>query len=389
MGLVNLGWGWDASNHTLAKLLGECGYETYLFGLQHEARDEVVQVLGFQHVSDRSLARKCSVVTPLVEAFLAERGAQRGRPFYARVGFSEVHRPFAGYEPEDPATVSLPDWVADTPGARQDFAQYDGCIREMDAAVGRILDALDEANLGDNTLVVFNTDHGSPFPRAKATLYDPGINTALLMRWPDGFKGARVLAELVSNVDLFPTLLEAAGACVPGEMQGRSFLPLLKGEDYTPRDVIFAEKNTTPVDLKRCIRTRRFKYIRNYDIGPELVLPTDIESSLTRRDMGNAHLKPRPEIELYDLENDPLEIKNLAGDPAFADAQRELARLLQALQEETSDPILRGPIQRPLAEEEIYRKARCRVPERSPFPRDGLVTGYEALKQRRYDWYGT
>jgi len=383
MGLVNLGWEWRGQNVTLAKALGERGYDTYLFGLQHEARDKAVDALGFQHVSDRSLSRKGSAVAPLVEEFLAGRGNER-RPFYARVGFSEVHRPFTAYEPTDPATVSLPDWAADTPGAREDFAQYDGCIRAMDAAVGRILAALEQAGSRDGTLVVFTNDHGSPFPRAKATLYDAGIHTTLLMRWPGGFQGGRALSELISNVDLFPTVLEAAGAGVPENIQGRSFLPLLRGTEYVPRDLVFAEKNTNPTDVKRCVRGPRFKYIRNYHPGPELLIPTDSEISPTRRDMGNDHLRPRPEVELYDLVEDPTERTNLAGRPECAGVERSLAERLRTLQTETADPVLDGAVGRPATEEAILRRAYEATLARCPFPRDDLVCAYHDQRERSW-----
>jgi len=383
MGLVNLGWQWPPENHTLAKRLGAAGYETFLFGLQHETEEGQIERLGFQHVTDRQAGKTAQVVTPLVEDFLERRDG--GRPFYARVGFTEVHRKFDRYAPEDPAAVTLPPYIRDTPGAREDFAMYDGCIREMDEHVGRILDALDRAGLRENTVVVFTNDHGSPMPGAKATLYDPGIHTTLLMRGPGRLPVGAVLPELISNVDLFPTLLDITGVEAPDNIQGRSFLALLTGGAYARREFIFAEKNTTPIDVKRCIRTPRFKYIRNYHRGPRLMLSADTESSPTRRDMGDEHLAPRAPIELYDLEADPLEQTNLAGDPEHAGTERELAAALRTLQEETDDPILRGAIERPAVEAEIIGRIRDSIPQRSPFPRDGLIGGWEAVQSGRYE----
>jgi arylsulfatase A-like enzyme len=381
MGLVNLGWDWDPSNRTLAMALGDAGYETSLFGFQHETRNDRVPELGFQHVAGRAVKRAADVA-PLVEHFLRGRGAC-GQPFYARVGFTEVHRKFDRYTPEDPARVTLPNYVADTAGAREDFAPYDGAIRHMDSAVGRILHALDDAGLRDNTLVAFTTDHGSPMVRAKGALYDAGINTALLMRWPNGFRGAQVRPELISNVDLFPTVLEATDVQIPGDIQGRSFLPLLQGRDWDPRDVVFAGKNTVDGDAKRCVRSERFKYIRNYDPGPELVIP-DSEISVTRRDMGNDHVRPRPEAEFYDLDADPAEQVNLAGQARFADAETELAERLHAIQQETTDPILAGPISRPPDETERLDRAYDTIIDDCPFPRNGLACAY--YEQRRRDW---
>ena len=123
MGLVNLGWDWPKENYTLARALAGSGYETFLFGLQHEVRDEAVQDLGLQNVSDRSIWRHSEQVVPLVEKFLEDRKGEIGDPFYARIGFSEVHRPFERYEPEDSSQVDIPFTIKDTPGARKDFAQ--------------------------------------------------------------------------------------------------------------------------------------------------------------------------------------------------------------------------------------------------------------------------
>ncbi|MBM4049785.1 MAG: sulfatase [Planctomycetes bacterium] len=356
MGLVNLGWNLPPSNLTLDQALGHAGYETLLFGHQHEVKD--VAQLGFHHLPDRSVGVRCGPVAAQVAEFLARRREER--PFYARVGFGEVHRPYESYPADDPARVRVPPHLKDTPGARQDLAMFHGCIRTMDAAVGRILDALGSSGLAENTLVVFTTDHGIAFPRAKATLYDPGIRTTLLLRGP-GIRPGQVASELISNVDVFPSLLDAAGAPVPGDLNGRSFWPLLTGRAYTPRDAIFAEKNTQPWDIKRCIRTARYKYIRNFNEGPLLSLPTDIESSLTRRDMGHDHLRPRPPVELYDLSADPNEQTNLAGRPDYTSVEQDLSTQLQRLLEATHDPILRGPIPRPPDEEQIYRRVWAKL----------------------------
>ena len=361
MGLVNLDWDLPDSNVTLAHMLGGAGYDTYLFGLQHEVKDAAR--LGFDHVSDRSRSNECHAVARLVNRFLRSH-PKTAPPFYARVGFFEVHRPWEKYEPDDPAHMRVPGYLADTPGARQDLAMFNGSIRSMDNAVGHILATLDQSGLRDDTLVVFTTDHGIAFPRAKATLYDPGIKTALLVRWPEALPAGRVHTELLSNVDLLPTLLEATGTRVPDDLSGRSFLGLLTGRGYEPRTEIFAEKNTSPDDVKRCIRTERYKYIRNYDDGPLLQLPTDIEASLTRRDMGDEHLAPRAPVELYDLDADPLEVENLAGEPGYADVEGDLSERLDRFLRDTHDPILRGPIQRPPGEAAIIERNRERAERR-------------------------
>ena len=360
MGLVNLAWDLPEGNTTLAQMLGNVGYDTFLFGMQHEVKDPAR--LGFHkhYIPQRDMGHgltSCKNVAPMVSDFLAQRGKSDRAPFYARVGFFEVHRRGSGgyreYESDDPDGANVPSYLKDTPGTREDLAAFHGAIRFTDNAVGGILDALDKSGLSDNTIVVFTTDHGIAFPRAKATLYDPGVRTTLIMRWPEGINGGRTYTELMSNIDLLPSLLGAAGAPVPADVQGRSFLNLLRGSDYVPNEWIFAEKNTSHNDVKRCIRTQRHKYIRNYNEGPKLQLPTDIEQSSTRRDMGDEHLAPRPTVELYDLLEDPSEMENLAGRPELADVEDDLASRLRKIMEETGDPLLRGPIPRPPGEAEI------------------------------------
>jgi arylsulfatase A-like enzyme len=357
MGLVNLGWDLPPSNTTLAQMLAAAGYETFLFGLQHEVKQRERLGSYFDHVSDRSLGHSCDEVAPLVVDFLRAWGRHdHAKPFYARVGFSEVHWPYDRYRADDPESVTVPPYLRDTPGARQDIAMFHGAIRFMDQHVGKILDALERSGLSKSTIVVFTTDHGVAFPRAKATLYDPGLRTALIVRWPEGVAGGETVRELVSNIDLLPFLLDAADIPVPTEVQGRSFWSLLCDGPYTPNEQIYAEKNTSVHDIKRCIRTERYKYIRNYDKGPLLSLPTDIEASLTRRDMGDDHLAPRPPVEVYDLEKDPLEMDNLAGRPEMRPIENDLSSRLDRFLVETNDPIVHGSIPRPPQEADIVRR---------------------------------
>ena len=361
MGLVNLGWDLPAANVTLDQALGRAGYETYLFGLQHEVKDVERLSTLFDHVSDRTAGSACETVADQVTDFLGQARGDACPPFYARIGFSEVHRPYERYPAAAADSVTVPAHLQDTPGARQDLAMFHGAVGAMDTAVGRILDALEAAGRRDNTLVIFTTDHGIAFPGAKATLYDAGLRTALLMRWPTGFVGGRTCDAMLSNTDLLPTVLQAVDASVPDGVMGHSFWPLLTETPYTPHERIFAEKSTQPDDLKRAVRTRRHKYIRNFDPGPVLALPTDIEISLTRRDMGDTHLAPRPPVELYDLAADPLERDNLAGRPEHADIERALAAELGRFLSDTADPVVAGTIERPPEEAEIVARNQERV----------------------------
>jgi arylsulfatase A-like enzyme len=184
MGLVNLGWDLPDGCDTLPDLLHADGYETVLFGFQHIVDDPAR--LPYDRIGPRG-QYSCRQVAENVAAFLAERSAEeREAPLYLELGFSEVHRPYGRLERIDAPeseVVPLP-FLDDTPGVRMDLAMFYENIRRLDDAVGSILQSLERAGMAENTVVVFTTDHGIAFPRAKSTLYDPGIRTTLLVRWP-------------------------------------------------------------------------------------------------------------------------------------------------------------------------------------------------------------
>lgn len=352
MGLAHLGWEYAPGEQTLPVLLRAAGYHTVLAGLQHESLDP--NAVGFDEVvapgGALSTTPYCGPVTDAAIAFLdAERAAERRRPFLLTVGFHEVHRPYPRdrYPPDDPATVDVPAFLPDNDWTRDDLAAFQSAIRSADAAVGRLLDAVDRTGLADDTWVIFTTDHGIAFPGAKSTLYDPGIGVALVMRLPAGWPrphGAE--GHLFSHVDLVPTVLDRLGVEVPARVQGVSHARWLAAVDPSPaRSEIYAEKNFHDAyDPMRAVRTERYKYIRSFEDRPRLLLSLDIERSPTRYGFGDNHLRRRPPEELYDLHGDPLERHNLVADPNHAEAWKELAAMLEQWRVATGDPLLVGRI---------------------------------------------
>jgi arylsulfatase A-like enzyme len=344
VGLTGCGFALNDDEVPLQVSLGRAGWHTALVGFQHERPDP--RTLGYHEIHQpRDGPPYGSVLVPHWREFLRRRRSE-ARPFFASAGFYEAHRVnykigFTSYPPV-PAerTAELPAWLpADRKNekVRADFGGFLSAIEEGDRAAGELLAALDEAGLRESTLVIFATDHGCPFPRAKCTLFDPGIEIALMMRWPGRIAPGRRDDQLVSNVDLFPSLHAALGLPCNERVQGRGFWP--PGGETAPRDAVFAEyagplKGGQP---QRMVRTAGWKLIRNFTSDPALFLPRDIEGSLTRATMGDEHLTPRPPLELYDLKNDPLETRNLAGDPACAARQAELSARLDAWMRETND----------------------------------------------------
>ncbi len=347
VGLTHRGFRLNPGSYqrTLPALLANAGYSTYLFGFQHEAPDP--RDLGYQNVVQEPVEERfhCRTVTPRVVEFLARCPTQ---PFFAMVGFTETHRPFS---PTDtPLTnVEVPPYLPDAPVVRRDVADLNEQVRRADAAIGQILDALEAAGLAENTLFIYTTDHGIAFPGAKGTMFDPGLEVSLLARGPAGFQGGRRLPGLVSNVDLYSTILDLCEVTRPDGAQGVSLLPMVQDDAPSSRDAVFGELTYhTTYDPTRAIRTNRYKYVRSFADRP-FHLPTHVDPSPTKdylRDQG--FFEPRRPAELlFDLERDPLERTNLAHDPEHQSTLESLRARLEQWMRATGDPLCNGDIPAP------------------------------------------
>jgi len=361
MGLTHRGWEYNAGTEPLAMKLHKGGYHTHLFGLQHETGNNPSK-LGYNNTCSQLDLKSPSVCRSFVD-FLETVVGRQLQPFFASVGFSDVHRSWtkeSSFKPED---IEVPAYLPDNPDVRRDLAYFHQAIEDMDHAVGWVLKVLDESPLADNTLVIFTTDHGIPFPRAKSTFYDPGIRTILIMRWPKGFKGGRTYDQLISNLDYCPTILEACGVEIPDGLEGRSFLPLLQGREYKQRDEVFgAFYYDSFYDPMYYVRTNRYKYIRSFAVTPqdskgadrELLAKhetgnwirgddSDVQQSLSWSSIKKKYPMPEPE-ELYDLKVDPLEQNNLLADPNYADVLDGLRGTMRAMMKRTDSPLLTGHV---------------------------------------------
>jgi len=347
IGLTHLGFRMRPDVPRLAGMLADAGYHTALFGFQHEEPD--AHRMGYRQVerAEGRQGHRIRNTLPLVTRFLESAPA---RPFYACVGFSETHRPYPGdHRPVDPESVTVPGWLPDEPVVRGDLAALDGMIRGVDSAVGEIDALLRKTGLADDTLLLYTTDHGIAFPRAKATLRDPGLGVALVARGPGAFDGGARIDRMTSTMDLTPTLLQFAGVDVPDELDGRSLLSLLADPNAPWRDHLFPEMTFhAAYDPMRGIRTERWKYIRSFADRPMMFLP-NVDDSPTKTlfmERGE-HRIERPAELLYDLGADPHERSNLSADPAHADVLAELRGRVQTWMEETDDPLLAGHVDPP------------------------------------------
>lgn len=348
MGLTHDGWTYNDGVTTMPELLSQLGYRTALIGLQHEDLD--ARALGFGEVHGLGFLPRALEVANRAEWWL-EHTAGEG-PFFATIGMWEGHRPWPheDYEPADPQHVDVPSYLPDNDDTRQDIADFHGAIRQLDQAVGIILDAISAQGLDDSTMVIFTTDHGAAFPRAKSTLYDSGVGVALIVR-PPGQWGAVPRREdaMVSHLDLLPTVVELAGGEPPAGLEGRSILHAITGQSPldADRELVFEKTYHDRYDPIRALRTRTAKYVRNFVEGPRLPLPLDLEESGTRRGMGDAPMEVRPTEELYLLDVDRDELDDRAADPEYRELKEQLSQSLLGHLRRTDDPVLQGPIGSP------------------------------------------
>jgi arylsulfatase A-like enzyme len=256
-----------------------------------------------------------------------------GQPFFAQFQLrGGKNRAAKVADPVDPADVRLPPYYPEHPVLREDWAKYLNSWISTDNEVGAILRQLTDEGVLENTVVFFWTDHGISHARGKQFLYDEGIHVPLIVRFPDGARAGTERDDLVVQIDVAATSLELAGIPVPGYVQGKS----LFADRYQPRRQVFSARDRCDetADTIRCVRTSRFKYIRNFFSFASHMQPNQYKDGKPIvRTMRQLHAdgaldalqdrifaSARPPEELYDLAADPLELTNLIT--ADLDSQR-------------------------------------------------------------------
>ncbi|MBI3985870.1 MAG: sulfatase [Lentisphaerae bacterium] len=301
-----------------------------------------------------NLADKRNEWDDLTAEFRAAEFLRRAprEPFFLSVGLTNTHQPYGRPGPDDnPGHVLPPPFLPDTPEIRDEIAGFHTSARQMDKRIGVVLDALEIAAIETRTVVIYTTDHGLGLPGAKCTLTDHGLGVALLMRGPaaTGLCGGKACDAMVSHVDLFPTLCGLLEIPVPAHVQGHSFLPVIRGEAQEIRNELFGEVTYhAAYEPMRCVRTRRWKYIRQFSDRGRPVLPNCDGKESKAFLLGNG-LADRvvPREQLFDLFHDPMERENLTDGPAWANVLAEMRGRLDRWMRETQDPLLNGPVPLP------------------------------------------
>jgi len=304
--------------HVFTKYLKDAGYLSALCGIQKTDWNFVYSAKPYDTKNWDTLKDK--------------------QPFFCQYQFYETHRPFHACKeyPVNRDTLKVSPDTVDHKDCREELAQYMETINILDQKVGEVLAKLKRDGLDKNTIVVFSGDNGPHLHRGKRFLYDLGIAMPLIIRSPAHFKPGTVIDELVTALDFAPTFVNLAGGEVPSHMQGRVFFG--PGKQPAP-EYIFAVRDRCDgdVDRIRCVRSKRYKYIRNfmpevtgYQSGFKNVEATMLMAKLHESNelppAQAAYFKPKPAEELYDLKNDPWELNNLVS----SDKHKKLLETMRA-----------------------------------------------------------
>jgi N-sulfoglucosamine sulfohydrolase len=346
---------------SIVQYLQPAGYRVAIAGKLHVGPEEV---FPFERISHTNVVEPGHEANPglnydlnlaPVDGWLAQQ--EKDKPFMLIVTDHSPHVVWPEKATYDPAKIDIPAKHIDTKETRASRARYYTDITKMDNNFGTLMAFLEKHNLSKNTIVIFTADQGPQWPFAKWSLYDDGVQTPLMVRWPGTIKGGNKTGALVSLADLLPTLVEVAGATAPANIDGESFLPVLKQTKNTHRDIVFATHtgdrlmNRAPA---RMLRTTKYKYILN--LAPEILYTTHMDKakdhdggreywdSWRAKSFTDEHAAAilwryhnRPKEELYDIETDPHEMHNLAEDPKYTKLMEQYRQQLADWRKQQND----------------------------------------------------
>jgi N-sulfoglucosamine sulfohydrolase len=360
---------YNEAQPNLVSSLHDAGYRTGIIGKIH-VNPKTAFPFDFKELTTSNFARKkLNSYANEASAFFTESS----QPFFLAVNYPDAHRPFtdqvAGIpaKPLTGADVPPLNYMGlDSPQLRAETASYYNCMNRLDHLIGDLLSQLRKSGKERETLVVYFGDHGADLLRGKRTSYEGGVRVPMIIRWPGFTQPGTVRTELVSTLDLMPTLLEAAGVEVPASLAGRSLAPLFNQEVVDWREHLYTEYHLHSAHNffpQRTVRDARYKLIQN--LQPDQInpgysftinrffedLPEVIKAASPKIQKAYRLMEKPPEYELYDLQNDPWEFNNLAADTEHRQRLQELTGKLEQWRKQTNDPLLNPAIRARLKEE--------------------------------------
>ncbi|RIH65568.1 DUF4976 domain-containing protein [Mariniphaga sediminis] len=364
-------FGWSTHNYTLfdgikvlPQYLDEVGYRTGIIGKIHVNPEEKFnfdfRAIPGSNFQKRNMADYAAHAKKFVD------NNNSGEPYFLMVNFPDAHLPFQN-DVEGLPTVkvdtskiknTLPFVGVNTARLRAETEKYYNCMNRLDESIGMLLDSMGDLS---NTFILYLSDHGAQFSRGKLTNYEGGLKIPFVIQWEKGIKSGNIVnEELVSVIDILPTVLDLAGGKIPTEMPGKSLLKLFD-QDFEPSSwrqyLGSGGAGESPVFYfpRRSIRGKQYKLIHHLNVGrnvfPAYTAYTDpdfatganedeIDNAETKIQSAYKIFKSPPEWELYDLKNDPWEFKNLSENPDYKDVLKTMQDALIQWRKETNDPFL-------------------------------------------------
>ena len=354
---------------TVFGTLKDAGYLTGILGKVGHSTPDPNYTWDFMHdQNELGAGRSPERYYQYVKEFL-KMSQEKDKPFYMMVNSHDPHRPF--HDPEgkklrgemdpsklyNPDDVRVPSYLPDLPGVRKEMSHYYNSVRRLDDTVGKILQALEESGMADNTFVIFITDNGSAFPFAKANTYLPSNRTACFVRYPKVIKKPQVdKVNFISNIDFFPTFMDLAGLPHPDGLDGQAILPLLKGKKQKGRDFVYTQidyKIGGPPTPMRGVQNDKYLYIFNawsdgvnkYKNNNEGKTMAAMEQAAKQDENVQKIIdkyRYREVEEFYDVRVDPGCTRNLFNDPSMKDKVAEYQTRLRDWMVKTNDHALTG-----------------------------------------------
>lgn len=283
------------------------------------------------------------------------RKRPKGKPFFLWLAPYDAHRPWSeqtdSYRHDPQTEIVVPPTLVDSKETRQDLAYYYNEIARLDDYVGQLEKELENQGIAENTIIFFTADNGRPFPGSKTRLYDRGLKTPFIVKWPARIKPGQTCESLISSIDIAPTLLELGSAKVPVTVQGHSFAKLLKDPGQPFRKYVFGEHNWHDYEaFERSVRTKDFLYILNKRTNLDNGGPIDANQSPSAKALADAKkqgtltllqrdifLTPRPAEEFFDCFKDPNQARNELDNQQYQTQVKELRGILKKWQQQTGD----------------------------------------------------
>lgn len=337
---------------TMPAYFKEVGYYTGFLGKTHINPERLVEdFIDHRAIKEANFSRTISIERYAMESKkVMENALDDNKPFFLVINYPDAHREFVEVSRNGYPSVKIKGdiepfpWIgSDTPTLREEMKNYLSCMNRLDEGIGMVLEGLNELNLRENTLIIYISDHGADFPRAKGSVYEAGVKVPMIVNYPKEFSKEKVENKMVSTLDILPTMLQAADINIPEQLEG---YPLQRIDAGTIAGHKFIHTFTTGsapslLYLQFGIRDERYKLIYNPSRDLNLLAASRyVNSDVPKEHQVKSFLYPE-EFELYDLRKDPYEWENLADDPTYKNIRFRLWNAMKDFQKRIKDPFVK------------------------------------------------